>query len=95
MTQQVAAPRTTKRRVTRADACPYRALEAFTAVHAEWFHGRSATVQESVAGLVAHEPGIRLLGPSGAGRSSLLRAGVLPALAAGQLRAAIGAAGAR
>ncbi len=85
MLREVAARRTTKRRVTRTDACPYRGLEAFTAEHAEWFHGRSAAVQDVLAGLVAHERGIMVLGPSGAGKSSLLQAGVLPALAAGQL----------
>jgi hypothetical protein len=85
MTREVAAQRTTKRRVTRTDVCPYRGLEAFTAEHAEWFRGRSGAVQDIVAGLVEHQRGILVLGPSGAGKSSLLQAGVLPALAAGQL----------
>ncbi|HEY3035235.1 MAG TPA: hypothetical protein VGJ54_11340, partial [Streptosporangiaceae bacterium] len=48
-------------------------------------YGRAAAVQEVVAGLGAYRRGVVLLGPSGAGKSSLLQAGVLPALAAGQL----------
>jgi WD40 repeat protein len=85
MAREVAALRTTNRRISATAACPYRGLEAFTAEQAEWFHGRSAAVQDIVAALATHERGILVLGPSGAGKSSLVQAGVLPALAAGQL----------
>jgi WD40 repeat protein len=85
MARQVAALRTGRRRTIRAQVCPYRGLEAFTAEHCDWFHGRAAAVQDVLAGLVAHRRGVVLLGPSGAGKSSVLQAGVLPALAAGQL----------
>ncbi|MCW6004310.1 hypothetical protein K1W54_06905 [Micromonospora sp. CPCC 205371] len=85
MVREIAALRTGRRRMIRTDVCPYRGLEAFTAEHSEWFYGRGAAVQDVLAGLVAHPPGVLLLGPSGAGKSSVVQAGVLPALAAGQL----------
>ena len=85
MARAVAAQRTSRRRTIRADVCPYRGLEAFTAEHAEWFHGRAAAVQDVLAALAGHPRGVLLLGPSGAGKSSVIQAGVLPALASGQL----------
>jgi WD40 repeat protein len=85
MAREVAARRAGPRSVLRADVCPYRGLEAFTADEAEWFHGRGAAVQSVLAGLAAYRRGVVLLGPSGAGKSSVVQAGVLPALATGQL----------
>jgi len=85
MVRELAVLRAGRRRVVRTDVCPYRGLEVFAAEHSEWFHGRDAAVQDVLAGLVAHPRGVLLLGPSGAGKSSVLQAGVLPALAAGQL----------
>jgi WD40 repeat protein len=85
MVRESAALRAGRRRMIRTDVCPYRGLEAFTAEHSEWFHGRGAVVQDVLAGLVAHPAGVLLLGPSGAGKSSVVQAGVLPALGAGQL----------
>ena len=85
MARAVAAQRTSRRRSIRSDVCPYRGLEAFTAEHAEWFHGRAAAVQDVLAALAGHPRGVLLLGPSGAGKSSVIQAGVLPALASGQL----------
>ncbi|MGA5120943.1 nSTAND1 domain-containing NTPase [Streptomyces pseudogriseolus] len=64
------------------DVSPYRGLEPFTAADTAWFHGRDAAVGEVLAGLRAHRR-VLLLGPSGSGKSSLVQAGVLPALAAG------------
>ena len=69
----------------REDARPYRELEAFTAEHAEWFHGRDAAVERVLAALAGQRRAVLLLGPSGAGKSSLVQAGVLPALSAGRL----------
>ncbi|MEU6786664.1 helix-turn-helix domain-containing protein [Nonomuraea angiospora] len=58
---------------------PYRGLAAFETEHAEWFFGRAALTGQLVARLT--EPGLRLVvGASGSGKSSLLRAGVVPAL---------------
>ncbi|MEO6350371.1 MAG: adenylate/guanylate cyclase domain-containing protein, partial [Candidatus Limnocylindrales bacterium] len=58
---------------------PYRGLQAFEERDAELFFGR----EEIVAGLVQQVPGSRfvaLIGASGSGKSSILRAGLIPAL---------------
>jgi WD40 repeat protein len=60
-------------------ACPYKGLAAFEAEDAEYFCGR----EELVAELTARLAGTRFLavvGPSGSGKSSLVRAGLLPAI---------------
>ncbi|MGW4380404.1 nSTAND1 domain-containing NTPase [Kitasatospora sp. NPDC004531] len=67
------------------DVSPYRALEPFTAEHARWFRGREDAVDRVLAGLAGGRRVVLLLGPSGSGKSSLVQAGVLPALAAGRL----------
>ena len=62
--------------------CPYKGLAAFEAADAANFFGRERLVAE----LVARLAGARLLaviGPSGSGKSSVVRAGLLPALDAG------------
>jgi WD40 repeat protein/class 3 adenylate cyclase len=59
--------------------CPYMGLAAFEAEDAEFFFGR----EELVAELTARLAGTRFLavvGPSGSGKSSVLRAGLLPAI---------------
>ena len=64
--------------------CPYKGLAPFDRDDAEYFFGR----EELVADLVAHVVGAPLLavvGPSGSGKSSVVRAGLLPALAGGVL----------
>ncbi len=66
------------------EVCPFRGLAPFDAVHSAYFFGR----ERLVAGLVARVVGSTLLavvGPSGSGKSSVLRAGLLPALANGML----------
>ncbi|SCG64255.1 trypsin-like peptidase domain-containing protein [Micromonospora humi] len=65
------------------DVVPYRGLEAFTTAHARWFHGRDDAVDRVLAALGAGHPALLLLGPSGSGKSSLVQAGVVPALADG------------
>ncbi|MFJ6118778.1 trypsin-like peptidase domain-containing protein [Streptomyces sp. NPDC092129] len=67
------------------DVCPYRELKPFATEHAAWFHGREAAVERVVEALAGQRRAVALLGPSGAGKSSLVQAGVLPALASGQL----------
>ncbi|MFF2548494.1 trypsin-like peptidase domain-containing protein, partial [Kitasatospora sp. NPDC058063] len=67
------------------DVSPYRALEPFTAEHARWFRGRQEAVRQVLAGLAGRPRVVLLLGPSGSGKSSLVQAGVLPALAEGRL----------
>jgi DNA-binding SARP family transcriptional activator/WD40 repeat protein len=63
-----------------AATCPYRGLRPFDAEDADFFFGRSAVVAEAVRRL-AEFPLLLVLGPSGSGKSSLVRAGILPALA--------------
>ncbi|GLX37473.1 hypothetical protein Sros01_35460 [Streptomyces roseochromogenus] len=67
------------------DVTPYRGLESFTEEHAKWFEGRTDAVRQVLANLAEQRRVTLLLGPSGSGKSSLVRAGVLPALAAGEL----------
>ncbi len=64
--------------------CPFKGLESFEEDDAEFFFGRETLVAEIVARL----PGTSLLGvvgASGSGKSSTVRAGLFPALAAGVL----------
>src|SRR5687768_10941371 len=63
---------------------PFKGLESFDVEDAAIFFGRERLVAEMVARL----PGSRMfgvIGASGSGKSSLLRAGLLPALTAGAL----------
>ncbi|MFD6182418.1 trypsin-like peptidase domain-containing protein [Streptomyces goshikiensis] len=71
--------------LTEEDVCPYRGLESFTAAEAQWFEGRKDAVRQVLANLAEQQRVTLLLGPSGSGKSSLIQAGVLPALAAGEL----------
>ena len=65
------------------EICPYRGLEAFTADDVDWFHGRNRVVAAALASLGRDSRFLALLGPSGSGKSSVIHAGVLPALARG------------
>ena len=56
----------------------------FEAEDAQWFFGRERLVAELAAHLVTR-PVIAMVGASGSGKSSLVRAGLLPALAEGAL----------
>ncbi|WP_406364789.1 eIF2A-related protein [Streptomyces sp. NBC_00645] len=67
------------------EVCPYRGLEPFTAEHARWFQGRQDAVQQVLTNLAQQQRLTLLLGPSGSGKSSLIQAGVLRALAAAEL----------
>ncbi|HKW58136.1 MAG TPA: protein kinase, partial [Candidatus Dormibacteraeota bacterium] len=65
---------------------PYKGLHPFQEADAPDFFGREAMVERVLACLCESAPGSRFLavvGPSGGGKSSLLRAGVLPALRKG------------
>jgi DNA-binding SARP family transcriptional activator/WD40 repeat protein len=64
--------------------CPFKGLSSFDIGDAEYFCGRDRIVSELVA-RAAESTLVGILGPSGIGKSSLLRAGLLPALKGGAL----------
>lgn len=72
-------------------SCPYPGLEAFTAADARYFRGRERLVDEILRVLAAdgRRGPLAVVGRSGAGKSSLLQAGLLPALKDGRLEAAV------
>ena len=67
-----------------AVACPFKGLASFDIDDADVFFGRERLVAEMVAQL-AGAPLLGIVGPSGSGKSSVLKAGLLPALAQGVL----------
>ena len=74
----------TPARVATEGVCPFKGLASFEPVDADYFFGRERLVAELVARLVG-AGFLGIVGPSGSGKSSLLRAGLLPALAGGVL----------
>src|SRR5215207_8807108 len=68
----------------RLELCPFKGLASFDVADAAYFFGRERLVAELVARLVG-APLLAVVGPSGGGKSSVLRAGLLPALSAGVL----------
>ena len=84
LVQDPALNLTTNGRSRRTDTrerrvCPFKGLAPFEAADAEFFFGRERLVDELVARLEA-APLLAVIGPSGSGKSSLLRAGLLPAI---------------
>ncbi|MCZ1017128.1 hypothetical protein [Streptomyces noursei] len=71
---------------TVTGVCPYRGLAPYRRQDARWFFGRERSTEALVAQLSAAEDTgglIMLVGASGAGKSSLLSAGLVPALRGG------------
>jgi WD40 repeat protein/DNA-binding SARP family transcriptional activator len=69
-------------------ANPYKGLAAFDEADAPFFFGREVLVQRFVDRMSEDHPLARFLavvGPSGSGKSSLVKAGLIPALRAGAL----------
>ena len=64
--------------------CPFKGLASFDRSDAEYFCGRERIVSDLVARL-AESTLVGIVGPSGIGKSSLLRAGLLSALSRGAL----------
>jgi WD40 repeat protein len=70
--------------------CPYPGLASFTAEQAAWFFGRdrlTATLVSRLDACLAEGGPVMVVAASGAGKSSLLRAGLLPKIAAGAFTA--------
>jgi WD40 repeat protein len=62
--------------------CPYQGLEAFTAETKDFFYGRQQVV-DLLRQKLAQANFVPLIGPSGSGKSSVVRAGLVPSLGAG------------
>jgi WD40 repeat protein/DNA-binding SARP family transcriptional activator len=69
--------------------CPYKGLASFDRSDAEYFCGRERLVSDLVARL-AESTLVGIVGPSGIGKSSLLRAGLLSSLSLGALPGSAG-----
>jgi DNA-binding SARP family transcriptional activator/WD40 repeat protein/energy-coupling factor transporter ATP-binding protein EcfA2 len=63
---------------------PYKGLRAFAEADAVDFHGREAQIDDLIERIAGHRL-VTVVGPSGSGKSSLVRAGLIPALRAGSL----------
>ncbi|MFC3500163.1 helix-turn-helix domain-containing protein [Micromonospora krabiensis] len=66
------------------DRGPYRGMAAFQQADAEWFFGRERLVSQ-LCDMLTRLRFVTVFAPSGAGKSSLLRAGLLAAVADGSL----------
>ncbi len=87
----VEALEATRERVARIDdgredpvVCPFKGLASFEVADAPYFFGREQLVAQLIARLVG-APMLGVMGPSGSGKSSVVQAGLLPALAGGVL----------
>ena len=65
--------------------CPYRSLEPFDVAHAAFFFGRDDLIA-TLAAAVRAQPFVAVVGPSGSGKSSVVRAGLIPRLRADATR---------
>ena len=70
--------------VDTVEICPFKGLASFESADTEFFCGRERVVEELVSRL-ADASLVGIIGPSGIGKSSILRAGLIPRLAAGAL----------
>src|ERR1700732_3000478 len=79
-----ASQKLSNRKVRRWKSSPFRGLNVFDFEHAPIFHGRTRAIGRVLEALErqvrAQQPFVRVLGASGSGKSSLVRAGVLPLL---------------
>src|ERR1700737_1854880 len=75
------------RKVRHSESNPFRGLNFFDFEHSALYHGRTKAVWEVLDALknqaTAKKPLVLVLGPTGSGKSSLVRAGVLPLLTVG------------
>jgi len=66
--------------------CPYRGLRVFDVQHAPFFFGREALTGWLLDGLRGDSRFLAIIGPSGSGKSSLARAGLVAALRRGEIK---------
>ncbi|MBM4461292.1 MAG: CHAT domain-containing protein, partial [Chloroflexi bacterium] len=67
------------RQVLPTPDCPYPGMVPFNEAQRDLFFGREREIEEAVERLRQH-PFLAIIGPSGSGKSSLIYAGVIPAL---------------
>lgn len=67
-----------------SEDCPFKGLATFEVADADLFFGRERLIAEMVARLVGSSF-LGVVGPSGSGKSSAVRAGLVPTVAAGVL----------
>jgi photosystem II stability/assembly factor-like uncharacterized protein/energy-coupling factor transporter ATP-binding protein EcfA2 len=65
--------------------CPYRGLQFFDVEHAPFFFGREALTEWLLEELHSDNHFLAIIGPSGSGKSSLARAGLVAALEQGEI----------
>ncbi len=84
MWEDTQAPGTQRpsRRALIAVRNPYRGLAAYTEAHAADFYGRVAATHDLIAAL-GRQRFVAVVGPSGVGKSSVVNAGLLPAVRRG------------
>src|SRR5262249_35725789 len=67
-------------------ACPYPGMRAFAPLESSRFFGRDKEIDDLIGRLDCGEQAIFVIGPSGSGKSSLVQAGLWPALDTGMSR---------
>ncbi|MEM9264633.1 MAG: caspase family protein [Cyanobacteria bacterium P01_F01_bin.13] len=72
-------PRMQKAAAVVSDECPYRGLKVFDEAHTQFFFGREDEVDRLLDRL-KHSNFVPVIGVSGSGKSSVVRAGLIPAL---------------
>jgi WD40 repeat protein/serine/threonine protein kinase len=72
------------RAVAAGATCPYKGLTSYQPEDAAFFFGRESLVDELISRLQSSRT-LVIGGPSGSGKSSLLRAGLVPAIGGGSL----------
>ena len=68
-----------------SDESPYRKLNVFTEDDADYFFGRQSAIKNMLEKLRRQNRSLAVFGPSGSGKSSLVQAGLIPALRKGAL----------
>lgn len=79
------APGPTPGEVVYEGVCPYRGLRFFDVQHAPFFFGRKPLIGWLVNSLRGDNCFLAVVGPSGSGKSSLARAGLVAALKRGEI----------